>query len=113
MISPQPDIRKVTIDPEHDSWMILACDGIWNSMSSQEVVDYVNQKIDSTPQDKLSLICEEVGIIVNISHTLDSFLIINDQISMFSSLVNNYYHFSCLRNAWPLIPLEMVQAVIT
>ena len=64
MISPQPDIRQITIDPEHDTWMILACDGIWNSMSSQEVVDYVNTKIDSTPQDKLSMICEEVSISV-------------------------------------------------
>ena len=60
MISPQPDIRTLEIDPERDSWMILACDGIWNFMSSQEVVDYVHQKIDSTPQDKLSSICEEV-----------------------------------------------------
>ena len=62
MISPQPDIRTHEIDPEHDSWMILACDGIWNFMSSQEVVDYVNQKIDSTPHDKLSSICEEVRL---------------------------------------------------
>ena len=60
MISPQPDIRTLEIDPEKDSWMILACDGIWNFMSSQEVVDYVNKKIDNTPHDKLSSICEEV-----------------------------------------------------
>ena len=60
MISPQPDIRTLEIDPEKDSWMILACDGIWNFMSSQEVVDYVNKKIDNTPHDKLSAICEEV-----------------------------------------------------
>ena len=61
MISPQPDIRTLEIDPVKDTWMILACDGIWNFMSSQEVVDYVNQKIDKTPEDKLSNICEEVG----------------------------------------------------
>ena len=60
MISPQPDIRTLEIDPEKDSWMILACDGIWNFMSSQEVVDYVNKKIDNTSHDKLSSICEEV-----------------------------------------------------
>ena len=66
MISPQPDIRTLEIDPERDSWMILACDGIWNFMSSQEVVDYVHQKIDSTPHDKLSSICEEVKHTVTI-----------------------------------------------
>jgi len=60
MISPQPDIRTHEIDPEKDSWMILACDGIWNFMSSQEVVDYVQQKIDNTPTNKLSSICEEL-----------------------------------------------------
>merc|ERR1719205_35683 len=60
MISPKPDIKTLEIDPAKDSWMILACDGIWNFMSSQEVVDYINPKMENTPQDKLSLICEEL-----------------------------------------------------
>ena len=60
MISPKPDIRTLEIDPVKDNWMILACDGIWNFMSSQEVVDYVNLRIGKTPEDKLSNICEEV-----------------------------------------------------
>jgi len=60
MISPQPDIKTHEIDPAKDSWMILACDGIWNFMSNQEVVDYINPRIETTPQDKLSLICEEL-----------------------------------------------------
>ena len=65
MISPKPDIRTLEIDPEKDSWMILACDGIWNFMSSQEVVDYVNQRIGKTSEDKLSGICEEVWYFFN------------------------------------------------
>ena len=40
--------------------MILACDGIWNFMSSQEVVDYIEARIHTTPDNKLSNICEEV-----------------------------------------------------
>lgn len=60
MISPQPDLRTLEIDPEKDSWMILACDGIWNFMSSQEVVDYIQPKIDSIPTNKLSSLCEEL-----------------------------------------------------
>ncbi len=60
MISPLPDIKKLTIDPEKDSFMVLACDGIWNSMSSQEVVDFVSKKLQSDPDKKLSSICEEV-----------------------------------------------------
>lgn len=60
MISPLPDIRTLQIDPITDTWMILACDGIWNFMSSQEVVDYINERINTTPDDKLSSICEEL-----------------------------------------------------
>merc|ERR1712051_940034 len=60
MISPQPDVKVLDINPTTDEWMILACDGIWNFMSSQEVVDYVNKKIVNTPDDKLSSVCEEL-----------------------------------------------------
>jgi len=60
MISPQPDVKVLDINPATDEWMILACDGIWNFMSSQEVVDYVNKKIVNTPDDKLSSVCEEL-----------------------------------------------------
>jgi protein phosphatase 1G len=37
MITALPDIRKLDIDVEKDEFMVLACDGIWNFMSSQEV----------------------------------------------------------------------------
>ena len=59
MISPVPDVKQLTIDPATDPFMILACDGIWNSMSSQEVVDFVAQRLAKYPS-KLSSICEEV-----------------------------------------------------
>ena len=54
-------LKVLDINPTTDEWMILACDGIWNFMSSQEVVDYIQQKIDVTPHNKLSSICEEVS----------------------------------------------------
>jgi protein phosphatase 1G len=60
MISPVPDVKTLKIDPKSDTFMVLACDGIWNSMSSQEVVDFVGERIKKNPQ-KLSSICEEVG----------------------------------------------------
>jgi len=46
MISPVPDVKKLTIDPEKDSFVLLACDGIWNSLSSQETVDFVNDRLE-------------------------------------------------------------------
>ena len=59
MISPSPDVRTLRIDPATDPFMVLACDGIWNSMSSQEVVDFVAERIEKAPT-KISSICEEV-----------------------------------------------------
>uniref|UniRef100_A0A8C7N8N9 Protein phosphatase 1G n=1 Tax=Oncorhynchus kisutch TaxID=8019 RepID=A0A8C7N8N9_ONCKI len=44
MISSMPDVKVLTLNPEHD-FMVIACDGIWNVMSSQDVVDFVSQKI--------------------------------------------------------------------
>lgn len=66
MISPVPDIRHLKIDPETDSFVFLACDGIWNSMSSQEVVDFISKRLsneDSSSKKALESICEEVSLI--------------------------------------------------
>jgi hypothetical protein len=59
MITALPDVRTLMIDPTEDEFMVLACDGIWNFMSSQEVVDFVRPRIQDG-QTKLSQICEEV-----------------------------------------------------
>lgn len=59
MISALPDIRTLTVDTEEDEFMVIACDGIWNFMNSQQVVDFVRERL--TPDsDKLSSICEEL-----------------------------------------------------
>lgn len=57
MITALPDIKITTLE-ELDEFMLLACDGIWNSMSSQEVVDFVRERIGKV--EKLSQICEEL-----------------------------------------------------
>lgn len=45
IITAQPDIRKITLTPE-DKFFVLACDGVWDVMSNQEVVDFIGQKLD-------------------------------------------------------------------
>jgi len=40
--------------------MVLACDGIWNFMSSQDVCDYIHERLNCTNYSKLSQICEEL-----------------------------------------------------
>lgn len=58
MISALPDIKKITIGSE-DEFMVLACDGIWNFMTSDDVVEFVQERI-ADPTKKLSEICEEM-----------------------------------------------------
>ena len=66
MISPVPDIRTHELDPKLDSFVFLACDGIWNSLSSQEVADFIAerlQKADKHTPEELKTICVEVTVI--------------------------------------------------
>jgi hypothetical protein len=39
--------------------MIIACDGIWNFMSSQDVIDFIRHRLE---KKTLSQICEEVNL---------------------------------------------------
>ncbi|XP_031779544.1 probable protein phosphatase CG10417 isoform X2 [Nasonia vitripennis] len=59
MISALPDIKTVTLDLEKDEFMVLACDGIWNFMSSQNVIDYIRSAF-ARGYDNVSKICEEL-----------------------------------------------------
>lgn len=59
MITAFPDVKTLTINPDTDKFMVLACDGIWNFMSSKNVVNFVSERLAEGRQ-KLSQICEEV-----------------------------------------------------
>mmetsp|Transcript_5203 Transcript_5203/g.18201 ORF Transcript_5203/g.18201 Transcript_5203/m.18201 type:complete len:316 (+) Transcript_5203:955-1902(+) len=55
VISCFPDIRQETIGAE-DEFMVLACDGIWDVMKSQECIDFTRQHIKNGVA--LAEICE-------------------------------------------------------
>uniref|UniRef100_A0A915IQD9 protein-serine/threonine phosphatase n=1 Tax=Romanomermis culicivorax TaxID=13658 RepID=A0A915IQD9_ROMCU len=57
IVSAYPDVKVEKLRPD-DRFVILACDGIWNSLSSQELVDLVSQRLSKgrTPVQ----VCEEV-----------------------------------------------------
>ncbi|KAF6207040.1 hypothetical protein GE061_018278 [Apolygus lucorum] len=58
MITALPDVVVENLDRSTDEFIVLACDGIWNSMSSQEVVDFVRPLVQKG--ETLSSICEKL-----------------------------------------------------
>jgi protein phosphatase 1G len=59
MITALPDVQSLDLKPENGDFIILACDGIWNSLCSQKAVDFILNRIHC-PEIKLSSICEEL-----------------------------------------------------
>lgn len=61
MISALPDVKVLTLNEDHE-FMVVACDGIWNVMSSQDVVDFVNERLKAKGSDTkpLSAVVEEL-----------------------------------------------------
>ncbi|XP_068629424.1 protein phosphatase 1G isoform X2 [Battus philenor] len=59
MVTALPDVKTLTIDTSKDQFMVLACDGIWNFMSSQDVCDFILPRL-AEGRERLSQICEEM-----------------------------------------------------
>ncbi|EGD76617.1 hypothetical protein PTSG_07731 [Salpingoeca rosetta] len=63
-VSYVPDFQTRDIKDD-DEFLIVACDGIWNTMESQEAVDFVRERLcNGTP---LRQLITEVGAIVSVS----------------------------------------------
>ncbi|KAL2236125.1 probable protein phosphatase 2C 60 [Sesamum indicum] len=57
IVTADPDINIVELCDD-DEFVVLACDGIWDCMSSQQLVDFIREQLKS--ESKLSLVCEKV-----------------------------------------------------
>ncbi|WVY89776.1 hypothetical protein V8G54_035290 [Vigna mungo] len=57
MVTANPDINTIELSDE-DEFIVLACDGIWDCLSSQQLVDFVRQQL--LIETKLSAVCERV-----------------------------------------------------
>ncbi|KAG9150901.1 hypothetical protein Leryth_003024 [Lithospermum erythrorhizon] len=57
IVTANPDIKSIELNND-DEFLILACDGIWDCMSNQQVVDFVRKQLIS--EKKLSTICGRV-----------------------------------------------------
>ncbi|XP_071742507.1 probable protein phosphatase 2C 60 [Rutidosis leptorrhynchoides] len=57
ILTANPDIHTVELC-EEDDFLVLACDGIWDCMSNQQLVDFVLDQLKI--ESKLSAVCEKV-----------------------------------------------------
>lgn len=49
-VTPEPEITQTTLEP-NDTFLILACDGVWDVFSSQEAVNIVQGALKAKPDD--------------------------------------------------------------
>lgn len=64
----QPEQQIVTADPEiithkidgEEEFLVLACDGIWDCLSSQQVIDFVRRAVANG--DDIGKICEDLMV---------------------------------------------------
>jgi len=47
MITAEPDIMQVALEPDEDEFLILGCDGIWDCLTNEQAVDFVMSRIDT------------------------------------------------------------------
>jgi serine/threonine protein phosphatase PrpC len=52
-VSSYPDIKKVTIKPDHD-FIVLACDGIWDCFTNEQAAKFVRTKRDKGPKSGMT-----------------------------------------------------------
>ncbi|XP_067092723.1 protein phosphatase 1B [Osmerus mordax] len=57
LVSPEPEVFEIARAPE-DQFVVLACDGIWDVMSNEELCDFVRSRLEVS--DDLERVCNEV-----------------------------------------------------
>ncbi len=59
MITAYPELKVETLTPDCD-FIILACDGIWDCLTNQEICDIVSDRLRKEPNIKLSKVIEDI-----------------------------------------------------
>ncbi|EDO40449.1 predicted protein [Nematostella vectensis] len=57
IVTAMPDVIVKDLTPDHE-FLVLACDGIWDVLSNQEVVDFIRSRL--AQRMELEQICEEL-----------------------------------------------------
>jgi protein phosphatase 1G len=59
MITANPDVVVESLTSDVN-FIVLACDGIWDCMTNQEICDFITERLKKDPNQKLSKIIEEI-----------------------------------------------------
>jgi len=58
LVSPEPEFYIKTRDSALDQFLVLACDGVWDVMSNEDICNFITHRMKV--QDNLEVICNEV-----------------------------------------------------
>jgi len=58
LVSPEPEVSIIDRDREGDQFVVLACDGIWDVMTNEELAEFVHSRMRLT--NDLSSVCNQV-----------------------------------------------------
>jgi len=58
LVSPEPEFYIKTRDEVLDEFLVLACDGVWDVMSNEDICNFITHRMKV--QDNLEIICNEV-----------------------------------------------------
>jgi len=58
-VSGEVEIKRFPIHEDKDEFILLASDGLWDVMSSQEVASYVHKRLKAPPKDGADINCKE------------------------------------------------------
>ena len=57
LVSPEPEVTVIDRDNKNDELLVLACDGIWDVMTNEDICQFLQHRIRCT--DDLMKICNE------------------------------------------------------
>ncbi|KAI8868803.1 protein phosphatase 2C, partial [Ramicandelaber brevisporus] len=60
VVTCDPEIMTINLKKEEHEFVVLACDGIWDCISNQALVDYIRMMITYHPYSTLDEICERI-----------------------------------------------------
>jgi len=58
LVSPEPEVFIKERIPGEDEFLVLACDGVWDVMTNQDICDFICSRLKLT--DNLETVCNEV-----------------------------------------------------